>query len=486
VPSNDFLSYHRVTMEEARTGARDVPVDRRASQLELQLEQVQLTLEQLRQTQGSLHEMETRLGDMTRECADILDRWARNDEKHASAVVELHGRLSEWNDVERRLLNESATRVHQFERSLQHEWHALKARHEAPLAQLEAQSTRIAETCITAVEQALKGFDRAEERLSALESNVQREMSQLAAEVRGALSDLRDQQALGARQPWSLDNVVRLHNELRGDDQGSVVPAPAPALATATGTLGLSPSALRAPRTLDAPRLDTARDATPATAAVEDDPDARTGRLRWPFAALLLIVAVGVGYGFYLHNRLSTGLQDAAARAASAEREAAISRAEAQEEIDQVRQAADARLATAEHAATTAQLLAAIVAAPDAKRFELTGAPGKPAVQVLWSRSRGIAASAAALPALPEGRGYQLWLVTRGRPSSVGMLPASPSQPVSAVFAWPRDLVRAVVGAVITVEPSAGSTQPTGTAWLASRVFSPPPGSTTTAAANGS
>jgi len=52
-------------MEDARTGARDVPVDRRATDLELQLEQVQLTLQQLRQTHGSLQEMETRLGDMT-------------------------------------------------------------------------------------------------------------------------------------------------------------------------------------------------------------------------------------------------------------------------------------------------------------------------------------------------------------------------------------------------------------------------------------
>jgi hypothetical protein len=463
-------------MEDARTGARDVPVDRRASQLELQLEQVQLTLEQLRHTQGSLHEMETRLGEMTRECAEILDRWARNDEKHAAAVIELHGRLSEWNDVERRLLNESATRVHQFERSLQHEWNAIKARHEAPIAQLEAQSTRIAETCITAVEQALKGFDRAEERLASLETNLQREMSRLSTEVRGALADLRDQQALGARQPWSLDNVVRLHSELRGDDAGAAATLPAPALAgTATGTLGLAPAGLRAARVIDAPQVETVATPVPHRigAAADDDPDAKAGRLRWPLAALLLLVGVGAVYGFYLHTRLSTGLQDAAARAAAAERDAAISRAEAQEEIEEVRQAADARLATAEHAATTAQLLAAIVAAPDGRRFELTGEPGTPPVQVLWSRSRGIAASAQSLPALPQGRGYQLWLVTRGGPVSVGMLSPSPSQPVSAVFAWPGDLQRAVVGAMVSVEPAAGSAQPTGKTWLASRMVAP-------------
>ncbi len=90
----------------------------RASDLQIQVEQVNLALRQLRQTQESLNGLETRLGEMTRDCAGILDRWAKNDERHATAVVELHSRLSEWNDIERRLLNESTTRIHQFERSL--------------------------------------------------------------------------------------------------------------------------------------------------------------------------------------------------------------------------------------------------------------------------------------------------------------------------------------------------------------------------------
>src|SRR4029079_1893966 len=103
--------------------------------------------------------METRLAGMTAECAEILDRWAKNDEKHATAVAELHGRLSEWNDIERRLLNESTSRIHQFERGLQHEWQAIRQSHEEPMRQIDVQTTRITETCLTAVDQALKGFD---------------------------------------------------------------------------------------------------------------------------------------------------------------------------------------------------------------------------------------------------------------------------------------------------------------------------------------
>ena len=483
-------------MEEARTGARDVPVDRRASDLELQLEQVQLTLHQLRQTHGSLHEMETRLGDMTRECADILDRWAKNDEKHATAVVELHGRLSEWNDIERRLLNESATRVHQFERSLQHEWNALRDKHEAPLQQLEVQAARIAETCISAVDQALRGFDRAEARLSALEEKLGHEMGQLAGEVRGALAELREAQALGTRQPWSLDNVVRLHNELRGDETSP--DEPAPAMAAATGTLGLAPAAVRVPRQVGpsrqeaglatgTPRQAIDADAPPAAVVVDQAPTAPGARY-WVRTAVMLLVAVLVGaYAVYMGRQFSAGLREAAARAEAAERNAATSRLQAREEIAAVRQAADERLASAQQAAAAAQRLAAIVAAPDVKRFDLA-APGAttPAAQLIWSRAHGVALSAAALPAPPSGHVYQVWLTTRSVPASAGVLVPPADGGTSTVFPWPADLRRAVVGATITIEPDGGSPRPTGIEWLSSRAPEPPPSAPPPALPSGS
>ncbi len=465
-------------MDEARAGAGDVPVERRTSNLELQLEQVQITLQQLRHTHGSLQEMETRLGDMTRECADILDRWAKNDEKHATAVVELHGRLSEWNDIERRLLSESATRVHQFERSLQHEWNALREKHEAPIQQLDAQAARIAEMCITAVDQALRGFDRAEARLTALEEKLERDMGQLAGEVRGALAELRDTQALGTRQPWSLDNVVRLHNELRGDDGSPEEPA---AVMTAgTGTLGLT--AVRAPRSMGSLRadIDIAPAALPVAAAPAETPSAAPfvdaapsapTRLYWLRTAVMLLVAAAVaGYAVYMGRQFSAGLRDAANRAEAAERNAATSRAQAREEIAAVRQAADERLASAQQTATAAQRLAAIVAAPDMKRFDLA-APGAttPVAQLIWSRAHGVGLSAGSLPPPPGGHVYQVWLVTRTAPASAGVIVPAADGVTSAVFPWPADLRRAVVGAMITVEPDGGSSQPSGIEWLSSR-----------------
>ena len=51
-----------------------------------------------------------------------------------------------------------------------------------------------------------------------LEQDLQREMGTLSREVREAVAELRQgAPQLGARQPWSLDNVVRLHNELRAE-----------------------------------------------------------------------------------------------------------------------------------------------------------------------------------------------------------------------------------------------------------------------------
>ena len=156
-------------------------------------------------------------------------------------MAELHGRLSEWNDIERRLLNESTSRIHQFERNLQHEWQAIRQSHEEPMRQIDVQTTRITETCLTAVDQALKGFDRAEARLTAIEQELYREIGVLTREVRDALAELRlssPQLGPGARQPWSLDNVVRLHNELRAE--GEAAGAPAFAGAGVSGSFGVS------------------------------------------------------------------------------------------------------------------------------------------------------------------------------------------------------------------------------------------------------
>lgn len=438
----------------------------RASDLQIQVEQVNLALRQLRQTQESFDGLETRLGEMTRECAGILDRWAKNDERHATAVVELHSRLSEWNDIERRLLNESTTRVHQFERSLQHEWNAIRQSHEEPLRQIEAQTTRVTDACLTAVDQALKGFDRAEARLTTLEQDLQREMGTLSREVREAVAELRQgAPQLGARQPWSLDNVVRLHNELRSEGP--------PQSVTGRGTLALAEAVQSDPVVTAPPSLEHAA-RTPFETAVE--PTSQPGARRfWLVAAV--IVAVVTVFGLYVQDQVRTGLQAAAARAEAAERGAREARVRATREIAQTQQLADARLQEAQDTARSAQRLALIASANDLRRFDLGTQDGSASAQVLWSRAQGVAVTTNGLPAPAAGKTYQVWLFTPTRATSAGLLAVDGTGRASVVFESPVGLPRPIVRAAITLEPTGGSDAPTGQTVLAAVPPASPPAS---------
>jgi hypothetical protein len=463
-------------MEEARPSDRELSIEQRESDLKLQFEQVNVALQQLRLTQESMHGLESRLAEMTRDCAGILDRWAKNDEKHASAVIELHSRLGEWNDIERRLLNESTTRIHQFERSLQHEWSSLKQSHEEPMRQLDAQTTRITEACLAAVDQALRGFERAETRLTTLEQELHREMNTLSREVRDALSEMRQgAPQLGPRQPWSLDNVVRLHNELRAEGEGAGVGAPAfagvgagfgqmAAAAPSRGTLALADP-------VPIERL-TALERKPDVGVFRSvdvaDPDTKAPWWRSPIVVIAaLVVAIGA-FALYVQSQVRTGLQAATSRAEAAERGADQTRIRAEQQLEAVRRASDERLQAAQQTAQSAQALAVLLAAPDLHRFDLAGVERRVAAQVLWSRSQGLAFSASQLPAPPAGRAYQLWLLTPSSTTSVGMITPDANGRASALFDPIANLPRPIVRALMTIESASGSRQPTGTPYLAS------------------
>jgi hypothetical protein len=460
-------------MEEARSSDRELSIDQRQSDLRIQLEQVHVALQQLRQSQESMHGLETRLADMTRDCASILDRWAKNDEKHAAAVVELHSRLSEWNDIERRLLNESTTRIHQFERSLQHEWAALKQSHEEPIRQLDAQTARITDACLSAVDQALRGFERAESRLTTLEHDLHREMSALSREVRDALAELRQKTPeLGARQPWSLDNVVRIHNELRSEGDGAGAGAPALAVAGGTGHIAATAPARGTLALADPIPLERIApiDARVHSTFIPDSVATHTATPSWRRPAIVLgLMVAGIGaYALYGQSQMRSSLQAATSRAEAAERGASETRQHAERQIEAVRKASDVQLQAAQHTARSAQALATLLAAPDLHRFDLSADGSRVAAQVLWSRSQGIAFSATRLPAAPAGKTYQLWLLTPARTASIGLIWPDGNGRASAFFDPPATLPRPIVRAVMTLEDAAGAAQPTATPYLAS------------------
>ena len=111
-----------------------------------------------------------------------------------------------------------------------------------------------------------------------------------------------------------------------------------------------------------------------------------------------------------------------------------------------------------------------MLAAPDLRRVDLQGQTPAPraAGRAFWSRSRGLVFTASNLPALPPGRTYQLWVLSKGAaPYGTGLLlkPDADGR-VTAVFDTPADLPTPTQMA-LTIEPEGGVSAPTGGMYLA-------------------
>jgi anti-sigma-K factor RskA len=125
------------------------------------------------------------------------------------------------------------------------------------------------------------------------------------------------------------------------------------------------------------------------------------------------------------------------------------------------------QLDAATRAVNGAQLRMAVLIAPDLARVDLAGQPPAPraAGRAFWSRTRGLVFAASALPPLPAGRTYQLWVVTANRPISAGLVRPDDNGAVTAYFATPPD-IPAPVAMAVTVEPEGGVPAPTGDKYL--------------------
>jgi hypothetical protein len=188
-------------------------------------------------------------------------------------------------------------------------------------------------------------------------------------------------------------------------------------------------------------------------------------------------VAVGVvvvGSAFYIGQRLDAGLRAATSRAVAAERDAAEARKIARDQMNVVQRTTEQRLAQTRDELRSAHMTANVLAAPDLYRLDMSSIEGIPkaTAQVLWSRSRGIVFSASRLPPAPNESTYQLWLLTHQGPVSIGLMQPDKTGRVTAAFDPPARLPRPVVGASLTVEPAAGSSQPTGAVQLITPVRS--------------
>jgi anti-sigma-K factor RskA len=115
-------------------------------------------------------------------------------------------------------------------------------------------------------------------------------------------------------------------------------------------------------------------------------------------------------------------------------------------------------LGRADRADRTADLVAAVLAAPDARRVAaLPGGAGQATVVVSHQRGRAVFV-ADGLPAAPAARTYQLWVVSRSGPRPAGLVEVAGEGRVTRLLDGP---VTGNEQVAMTVERQGGAARPT-------------------------
>jgi len=407
---------------------------------------------------------EQHLVELVERCSDILKQWSATSERHALSVSELETKLSSWNDVAARLQRDATGRFQDLERLIEHEWASLRRLHEEPVRQLRDQAESLTEICVSTAGSTQTGMERAEARLATLEKDLHRRMDDLSRDVHAVLDELRQQNGATLRSPassWALDEVTRLHHEIRDGAGGGknrvrdepVAEAPPPALALLTAS-GLTQSAADVRRGKSTDMADV-EEATPVAESETDDHTQRKWLLAGA-AALVVVIAAGLTLLFY--NRASV----AAEQAVAARQRAEVLGSAANERIDAARRDAAAQIEIARGAASRAQITSDVLAAPDLMRFNLVGteAAARASAQLLFSRSQGMVFSGSHLQSPGAGRLYQIWLLTATDPVSAGTITPDDSGRVTFASDHPPDVPRAIIGVRVTVEPAPGRPTP--------------------------
>jgi hypothetical protein len=330
--------------------------------------------------------------------------------------------------------------------------------------QLVEHAANLTEVCIATANSAQQGFDRAEARLAAIETDFHRSASELTREIQSVLAELRNRPPAGARQlpgetpSWPLDDVTRLHSQLRETD-GSPSLAGALALPEASAALPEVP----APADPD-PAVETEH--VPNAA----EPPQSRGLAR---AALIAVAVLVVVAGAFVWS-LERDVRASAERIDESQRQARLAADAASRQVAERQVQAARELAAAQELAARAQMIGDVLAAPDLVRYSLVGRDALASAfgQVLWSRSRGFVFSASGLPAPPQDATYQIWLLTRTGAVSAGTFVPDSNGRVT-LAATPK-VPPSLLGAIVTMERQGGGDTPSGEPLLA-RMPLPPP-----------
>src|SRR5262245_14252138 len=180
----------------------ETDLERRVSGLQAQIERLNATLQEWRESEDRLKPTEARISKLTQDCAELLDQWTLANLRQSRVVGEMEMRLGEWN-------------VRDLKEKIEAEWETFRQTMQQPVKPVQQHADDLRETSVAAASSALTGMERAEGRLAVIERDLSRQMGQLVKEVRTAMQEMRANSRSPGGQPWPLESVTRLHDELR-------------------------------------------------------------------------------------------------------------------------------------------------------------------------------------------------------------------------------------------------------------------------------
>jgi hypothetical protein len=409
--------------------------------IQSQVDDLRLALRDWRRQREYSDTTQKRLEQITMQCAQLVESWQgmqRRTGPAAGAAPALTGRVAPG----------TGERIRALERAIESEWEAIPTGAEDPARQISEQAASLVESCVTATNLALRGFENAENRLAAMEREIQSGLSQLSKDLQQVLTEIRNSRAPSAAPatPFPLEGVMRIHHELRDGD-----PAPEAAPALHPEKERALPQAAEFTTAL-AERVDTLEREVERVADAAPPP----ARRWWPAAAITLLLALATFalLGSWLQRRIDARLSAAAEQVAAAERQRDAAVAETRQEA--ARQVSDAQRTAAQ-----AQIVGTVMAAPDLVRYWLTGlGESRAYAHVLISRSRGLVFSASRLRQPAEGQTYQLWILTTGGTVNAGAVTPDDQGRVTLVNEAPVILPGRLTGAVVTLEAGSSARTP--------------------------
>jgi DNA anti-recombination protein RmuC len=118
--------------------------------------------------------------------------------------------VNEWKTATTHIQEDASDRMQQLETVVEREWTELRKIHEQPVAALRQQAASLTEVCIATANAAQQGFERAELRLAAFESEFHRSIGELTRELHAALAEMRSRPGHSLAQPqgaasWSFE-----------------------------------------------------------------------------------------------------------------------------------------------------------------------------------------------------------------------------------------------------------------------------------------